>query len=140
MLPSIALAAQDAVTGSTIGEEWAAELEASVQRNGTFSKFAVAYIPFNPPPFFWLYSCSRCRFWKEPNGCTLVDGWIARGGWCAIWYPAEGKPPFTWIADGLADLPSWIAEAPQVLAKWFDTGFPPKELWMLGGQEEQPGG
>ena len=87
----------------------------------------------------WDYSCGRCRFWKEPapgealGGCTLVEGKIARGGWCAVWSPPKGTAPFTWIPRIIEDAPRWLAEVPEAFANWPDEQQPPKELWMLGG-------
>ena len=137
---SIILAAADA-TGLAAGasEEWVQALETHVSLYGPLSKFAVVYTPVQPPPFFWDYSCGRCRFWKEPapgealGGCTLVSGQIARGGWCAVWSPPVGTAPFTWLPRVLEDAPKWLAEAPEAFANWPDEQQPPKELWMLGG-------
>jgi len=117
------------------GEEWVQALEEYVAREGLFSKFAVVYTPVQPPPFFWDYNCGRCRFWKEPasgetlGGCTLVSGQIARGGWCGVWMPPQGVPPFTWPARILADIPSFLTEAPEAFRNWFDEEQPPRELW-----------
>ena len=29
--------------------------------------------------------CSGCRFFKKPNGCTIVHGKISPNGWCIAW-------------------------------------------------------
>lgn len=131
---SIVLAAAQA-TGLApgAGEAWVQALEAHVAGQGKFSKFAVVYLPVQPPPFFWRYSCDNCLFWTEPNGCTLVEGFIAAGGWCGIFMPKEGDPPFSWPTKFLPDVPRWLAEAPQAFQNWPDAELPPKELWMLGG-------
>ena len=34
--------------------------------------------------------CSGCRFFKKPNGCTIVTGKISPNGWCIAY--AAGKP------------------------------------------------
>ena len=137
---SIVLAAAQA-TGLAPGkgEEWAQALEGYVARNGLFTKFSVAYLPVQPPPFFWAYNCGHCRFWKEPlpgqalGGCTLVSGLIARGGWCAIWSPPRGEAPFTWQSHLVQDIPRWISEAPQAFQNWPDAQQPPPELWFPVG-------
>jgi hypothetical protein len=137
---SIVLAAAEA-TGLApgAGEEWVQALETHVRFYGPLSKFAVLYVPIQPPPAFWDYSCGRCRFWKEPapgealGACTLVSGLIARGGWCAIWMPPKGTAPFTWLPRILEDAPRWLAEAPEAFRNWPDAEQPPKELWMPGG-------
>mgnify|MGYP001565145001 FL=1 len=137
---SIVLAAAEAMGFAPgAGEEWVQALETHVSFYGPFSKLSVLYLPFQPPPAFWDYSCGRCRFWKEPvpgetlGGCTLVEGKIARGGWCGIWMPPQGVAPFTWLSRVIEDLPRWLAEAPEAFANWPDEQQPPKELWILGG-------
>jgi hypothetical protein len=77
-------------------QAWIAELDNYVNVNGKFSKFEVMYVPFSPPPFFWDYKCYKCRTWIEPGGCKLVDGDIARGGWCSIWIPPDSYQAFSW--------------------------------------------
>ena len=137
---SIVLAAAEAVgIAPGAGEAWVQGLEGHVARNGLFSKFTVLYTPFQPPPLMWDYNCGRCRFWKEPapgealGGCTLVEGKIARGGWCAVWMAPQGTAPFTWFSRVIEDAQKWVAEAPEAFANWPDEQQPPKELWMLGG-------
>ena len=34
--------------------------------------------------------CAGCRFFKKPNGCTIVTGKISPNGWCIAFAP--GKP------------------------------------------------
>ena len=141
LVNSVGLAAADA-TGLAPGKgaQWVAALEAHVAQAGRFSKFAVTYLPIQPPPFFWDYNCGRCRFWKEPapgealGGCTLVAGQIARGGWCVIWSPPAGVKPFTWPARVLQDAPRWLEEAPQAFQNWFDKDLPPRELWQVAAR------
>lgn len=29
--------------------------------------------------------CSGCRFFKKPNGCSIVHGRISPNGWCIAW-------------------------------------------------------
>ena len=29
--------------------------------------------------------CVGCRFFKKPNGCTIVHGKISPNGWCIAW-------------------------------------------------------
>jgi len=29
--------------------------------------------------------CSGCRFFKKPDGCTIVHGKISPNGWCIAW-------------------------------------------------------
>jgi hypothetical protein len=29
--------------------------------------------------------CSGCRFFKKPNGCSIVHGTISPNGWCIAW-------------------------------------------------------
>jgi hypothetical protein len=29
--------------------------------------------------------CTGCRFFKKPNGCTIVTGKISPNGWCVAW-------------------------------------------------------
>jgi hypothetical protein len=29
--------------------------------------------------------CAGCRFFKKPNGCTIVHGKISPNGWCIAW-------------------------------------------------------
>ena len=129
LVNSVGFAAADAA-GLAPGKaaQWNATLEAYVALTGKLTKLQVLYTPFQPPPFFWDYNCARCRFWTEPNGCTLVDGWIARGGWCAIYMPPDGVKPFTWPTRVLQDVPTWLGEAPAAFKNWFKPAQTPKEL------------
>jgi len=96
MINSISLAAMDATVKPGSLQPWIDELEDYVLKNGKFSKFSVAYIPFSPPPVFWDYKCKKCIWWEEPNGCEMVEGNISPRGWCAIWVPPEEYGAFTW--------------------------------------------
>jgi hypothetical protein len=29
--------------------------------------------------------CAACKFFKAPNGCTIVTGKISPNGWCVAW-------------------------------------------------------
>ena len=29
--------------------------------------------------------CDGCRFFRKPNGCTIVKGKISPNGWCIAW-------------------------------------------------------
>ena len=29
--------------------------------------------------------CDGCRFFRKPNGCTIVTGKISPNGWCIAW-------------------------------------------------------
>ena len=29
--------------------------------------------------------CDKCKFWKPPAACTLVDGVISPAGWCTLY-------------------------------------------------------
>ncbi|MGD0967392.1 MAG: high-potential iron-sulfur protein [Candidatus Aquilonibacter sp.] len=29
--------------------------------------------------------CAGCRFFKAPNGCSIVTGTISPNGWCSAW-------------------------------------------------------
>jgi hypothetical protein len=31
--------------------------------------------------------CAGCRFFKKPNGCTIVHGTISPNGWCIAYAP-----------------------------------------------------
>jgi len=92
-----------AALGSTIKPEaltdWISQVNEQVRSRGKFTKGKVAYIPFSPPPFFWDYKCKKCRFFRFPNSCTVVEGDISPRGWCAIWLPLDNKRPFSWPKD-----------------------------------------
>jgi len=132
LVNSIGLAALDATLKPGVAGQWVQAIEGRVQATGKFSKFAVIYTPVQPPPFFWDYNCQRCRFWQEGNSCKVVGGFVARGGWCAIYMPPDGVRPFTWPGRVVQDLPTWTQETPQAIKQWFDTGVP-KELGPLAG-------
>ena len=131
---SIVLAASEAMgIAPGAGEAWVQALDTHISNYGKLSKFATVYTPVQPPPFFWRYSCDNCRAWQEPNGCRWVEGFIAAGGWCGIFMPKQGDPPFSWPTKILQDAPRWVSEAPEAFANWADAEQPPKELWIPGG-------
>jgi hypothetical protein len=35
--------------------------------------------------------CAGCRFFKKPNGCTIVTGKISPNGWCIAYAPGKAK-------------------------------------------------
>jgi hypothetical protein len=47
-------------------------------------------VPRNVPKIFALYQdrpngrerCGRCRYFRPPHGCEIVDGRISPQGWC----------------------------------------------------------
>lgn len=114
---SLAATLSDSRSGSSgqAGDAWAAKLLIDAQRNGKLSKMAAGYLPVQPPPALYDYNCGRCRFWTEPNGCTIVKGWIARGAWCAAQMPQKGLRPFTFLPRVTQDLPGWLKDAPRSL-------------------------
>ena len=48
---------------------------------------AVQYVEVSKRP----QKCDTCVQWQPPNGCKIVDGEIAAGGWCLSYAPAP-KP------------------------------------------------
>lgn len=96
---SIGRAALDATLQPGVLQSWIDELDNYVETNGKFSKTAIAYIPFSPPPLFWDYKCRKCLKFEEPDGCAWVDGTISPRGWCAIWVPPDTYKPFTWPSE-----------------------------------------
>ena len=99
LLKSIGLAAANATISPGALQPWIDEINAQVAEKGKFTKQQVAYLPFSPPPVFWDYKCKKCLFWKDPNGCKVVEGEISPGAWCAIWLPTVGKPAFSWMGE-----------------------------------------
>lgn len=96
LITSISRAAANATISPGTLQPWVDDINRRVAEEGKFTKTAVAYIPFSPPPVFWDYKCRKCRFWQEPNSCQVVEGEISPGGWCAIWLPPDTYKPFTW--------------------------------------------
>ena len=73
------------------------EREAQVARDGKFTKLEAGYIAAPPPPLFWEYTCSQCRFWQT-GACAIVQGRIDQVGFCVLWLPPKGyEAPFTWV-------------------------------------------
>lgn len=99
LVKSITLAAANATISPGMMRPWVEEIEQTVAEKGQFSKLTVAYIPLSPPPVFWDYKCRKCRFWIEPNACTVVNGEISPNGWCSIWLPPDDKPAFSWMEE-----------------------------------------
>ena len=125
---SVATAALDATIKPGVLDPWVNALEQHVVKNGKFSKFSVMYAPVQPPPFFWDYNCQNCTAFQEPNKCKWVEGFIARGGWCAIQIHQPGVKQFSWPARFIKQVPGWLKEAPESFKQWFDGPVPPKEL------------
>lgn len=96
LVKSVGLAALNATVNPGVLAGWVSDIEGYVAEKGKFTKLQVAYIPFSPPPVFWDYKCRKCRFWVDPNACTVVEGDISPRGWCAIWLPPTTYQPFTW--------------------------------------------
>lgn len=85
------------------------------QPNGKFDKRSALYLPQSPfPPLLWRNQCGRCRFWQEgapgePGQCHIVgrpdDDFggeaIHQRGWCALFTPPAGEPPFAWLDERL---------------------------------------
>lgn len=80
------------------------------QRGRKFSKLEVLYSPLAPPALAWRYECQTCRFWQDPNKCSIVGvddvdtygplfGGEAVGPrhWCALWLSPEAVPPLHWL-------------------------------------------
>jgi len=99
LITSISKAAANATFSPGTLQPWIDEINRRVAEKGKFPKPAVAYIPFSPPPVFWDYKCKKCKFWKEPDSCQVVEGKIAPGGWCAIWLPPEDYKAFSWPSE-----------------------------------------
>ena len=99
LVKSITKAAANATISPGTLQPWVDEINAYVAEKGKFTKQQVAYIPFSPPPVFWDYKCKKCKFWKEPDSCTTVEGKISPRGYCVIWLPPEDKPAFSWINE-----------------------------------------
>ncbi|KKL72062.1 hypothetical protein LCGC14_2088640, partial [marine sediment metagenome] len=94
---SIFTAALDATIAPGLLDDLATEREDEVARNGKFTKLDVGYIAAPPPPLFWEYRCSECRYWQT-GACAIVQGRIDQVGYCVQWIPPKGyEAPFTWI-------------------------------------------
>jgi len=99
LIKSITKAAANATVSPGTLQPWVDDINKRVAEEGKFSKPAVAYIPFSPPPVFWDYKCKKCRFWQAPDSCKVVEGKISPRGYCAIWLPPDDKPAFSWIGE-----------------------------------------
>jgi|GEM_PF-5509034 len=78
---SIFTAALDATIAPGLLDDLATEREDEVARNGKFTKLDVGYIAAPPPPLFWEYRCSECRYWQT-GACAIVQGRIDQVGYC----------------------------------------------------------
>ena len=59
------------------------------------------YIKKAPPPFLWRYECQYCRFFIEPDACSIVESGeegISPKAWCILWFPQQGDAPFSWLS------------------------------------------
>lgn len=102
LIKSITTAAANATVSPGVLEEWVQEIEGYVEEHGKYSKQAVAYLPLSPPPVLWDYKCRKCRFWQEPNSCTVVEGEISPRGWCAVWLPPDDYKALSWPRELLS--------------------------------------
>ena len=109
---SVGRAALNATVQPGALEPWLAQVEETVRTSGKFAKLQVAYFTLAPPPFFWNYSCARCRAYianaqapEMAGTCRWVRGDISPAGWCAVWLPKEEdeKRPFAWVTTVPAD-------------------------------------
>lgn len=80
-------------------QAWITELENYVTLNGQFPHWEVGYLPIGPPPLAWQYACEKCRFYINPNACTLVEGEIGTHGWCSVWSPPDSYVAGQWVSD-----------------------------------------
>lgn len=89
-------------------------LDTVAGRGRKFSKLEALYSPLAPPAIAWRYECQTCRFWQDPNGCSIVGvddeatygpllGGPAIGPrhWCALWLSPEAVPPLHWLRSQL---------------------------------------
>lgn len=102
LLNSVSKAALNDTLQPGILVPWIAELQDYVDTNGKFQKSQVGYLPFSPPPVFWDYKCRKCRFWQDPDACSMVEGTISPRGWCAIWLPPDDYKSLTWPRELLS--------------------------------------
>ena len=102
LVKSITKAAANATISPGTLQPWVDDINRRVAEEGKFSKTQVGYIPFSPPPVFWDYKCQKCRFFQSLDSCTVVDGKISPGGWCAIWLPPEDYKALSWPKELLS--------------------------------------
>lgn len=103
-------------------EPWAQALQDQVARNGKWRQFDVWYVPVSPPPGLYEYACRGCRFYQPENGCVLVEGFIAKGGWCVTWVPPAGAKALRWPMAIPGHLIGYAKEAPRALLSWIKGG------------------
>ncbi len=99
LITSITKAAANATISPGTLQPWVDDINRRVAEEGKFSKPAVGYIPFSPPPVFWDYKCRKCRFWQGPDSCQVVEGEISPRGWCAIWLPPDDYKALSWPGE-----------------------------------------
>ena len=99
LIKSVSKAAANATLSPGSLQQWVDEINRHVSEQGKFAKRQVVYVPVSPPPFFWDYKCRKCRFWQQPDSCSVVDGTVSPGGFCVIWLPPDDKPAFSWIRE-----------------------------------------
>lgn len=101
------------LTGGNAGVQAAADqqelrLTAQVATSGKIPKDQANYLPFPLPPAGYIYDCSHCRFWQEPNRCRIVglpsDPWsgetVQPWHYCTLWLPPGGEPVLGWLFPG----------------------------------------
>lgn len=96
LVSSVSKAAANSTFKPGVLQPWVDKITSRAITEGKFTKLQVGYLPFSPPPVFWDYKCKKCRFWRDPNACSVVGGRISPRGWCTIWLPPASYPPFTW--------------------------------------------
>jgi len=115
---SIGRAALGATIFPGLGDQWRDTVQSYVDRNGKWTKFQTIYSPIAPLPAFWEYPCATCwAFERETRTCKWVSergfpnpGIIHEQGWCIVWVPLEGDPPFSYVGK----LPWFVREPPPV--------------------------
>lgn len=67
-------------------------------------KALALYLPTAPPPAIFIYQCKYCRFFIEPNDCSIVcrKGYpdyniISPIAWCILWVNKPEEKPFDWV-------------------------------------------
>lgn len=103
-------------------DPWVQTLQDYVARNGKWRQFEVVYTPVSPPPGLFEYACVGCRFYQPDNGCSLVEGFIAKSGWCVAWAAPAGAKPLRWPAAMPGHLMQYAKEAPKSLLAWLKGG------------------
>ncbi len=67
-------------------------------------KILALYTPIAPPPFIYIYQCNHCRYFIEPNDCSIVcrkgqpdNNIISPTAWCRLLVNKQEEKPFDWI-------------------------------------------